>query len=197
MLSVVIPTHNSERLLVPTLAMLVPGVMASAVREVVVADGASTDGTREVVDFAGCTILSSPAPLGPRLREAATAARGDWLLFLRPGALLTGGWINETAQFIESTAGSDLSSQAATYRPEPGARRPRAALLEAIAVFRLALAPPRPEHGLLISRALYQMAGGHLDEANPEAGLLQRLGRRHIARLGSGIRQARADQDIS
>src|SRR4249919_1741308 len=73
MLSVVIPTRNSERALVPTLAMLVPGVMASAVREVIIADGGSSDETREVADFAGCALIASDAPLAQRLRDAVAA----------------------------------------------------------------------------------------------------------------------------
>ena len=36
MLSVIIPTFNSERLLVPTLAMMVPGAMSGLVREVTI-----------------------------------------------------------------------------------------------------------------------------------------------------------------
>jgi hypothetical protein len=46
--------------------------------------------------------------------------------------------------------------------------------------------PPRPEQGLVISRALYDELGGHREGAEPEADLLRRLGRRRIARLASG-----------
>ena len=35
MLTVIIPTHNSERALVPTLTMLVPGALTGTVREVI------------------------------------------------------------------------------------------------------------------------------------------------------------------
>jgi hypothetical protein len=41
MLSVVIPTFDSERALVPTLAMLVPAAMSGIVREVTIADARS------------------------------------------------------------------------------------------------------------------------------------------------------------
>src|SRR5579871_6723686 len=98
MLTVIIPTHNSERALVPTLAMLVPGALTGTVREVIVADAGSSDGTAQVVDVAGCEIAVSDAPLGARLRKAAAAARGTWLMFLRPGVVLDGSWVEETAR---------------------------------------------------------------------------------------------------
>ena len=79
MFSVIIPTADSERALVPTLAALVPGATAGIVREVIVTDGESRDQTEEVADIAGCRFVSSAKPLGIRLSEAAKGARGDWL----------------------------------------------------------------------------------------------------------------------
>src|SRR3954452_5714063 len=102
MLSVIIATENSEKPLVATLAALVPGAMAGLVREVIVADAASRDDTAKVADFAGCKLLTSADPVGARLKTAAKAARGPWLLFLRPGAAPDATWINEVARFIGS-----------------------------------------------------------------------------------------------
>ena len=191
MLSVVIPTHNNERALVPTLAMLVPGVMASAVREVIIADGASSDATAEVADFAGCTLIASDAPLGPRLSQAAAAAREPWLMFLRPGAILDATWVAEIARFVEDAEGDadgqTSDAQAAVFRRSPGVTRRRAVLIEVVQVLTAALGAPSPDQGLVIARSLYQRLGGHRDEADPEAGLLRRLGRRRIARLRTGI----------
>ena len=102
MLSVVIPTRNSERALVPTLAMLVPGVMASAVREVIIADGGSSDATREVADFAGCALHRLRRPARHRgCARRSPAARAPWLMFLRPGAILDPTWVAEIARFVE------------------------------------------------------------------------------------------------
>src|SRR5215469_6474723 len=104
MLTVIIPTHNSERALVPTLAMLVPGVMSGTVREVIVADAGSTDATAQVVDVAGCAMMASSAPLGARLTAAAAAARASWLMFLRPGVVLDAAWVEEATRVIEEAA---------------------------------------------------------------------------------------------
>ncbi len=189
MLSVVIPTRNHERALVPTLAMLVPGVMAGAVRDVVVADGGSTDATAEVVDFAGCTLMSSPAPLGTRLRDAAAAARGAWLMFLRPGATLEATWVEETVRFVEEAGlRPDSQALAAVFRRSPDAAGARSVAAEMAAVLAAALFAPSPDQGLVIARSFYQRFGGHRDEDEPEAGLLRRIGRRRIARLRSEIR---------
>ena len=59
MLSVVIPTQNSEEGLARTLASLVPAAAEGVVREVVVVDAGSTDGTRVVADAAGCTLIEA------------------------------------------------------------------------------------------------------------------------------------------
>src|SRR6202040_4315529 len=78
MLSVVIATENAERVLVPTLAALVPGATAGIVREVIVADAGSSDATAMIADAAGCRIDVTVAPLGHRLRRGAGGPRGPW-----------------------------------------------------------------------------------------------------------------------
>src|SRR4051794_37334012 len=99
MLSVVITTHESERLLVPTLAALVPGAMAGIIRDVIVADAGSTDATAEVADVAGCRVVVEPGPLGARLQAAVALARGTWLLFLRPGSVPDTTWVEDVSRF--------------------------------------------------------------------------------------------------
>jgi hypothetical protein len=97
-LSVVIATKNCERALVRTLAMLVAGAAAGLVREVILADGGSTDATVEVGDIAGCEILVSPSPAGARLTAAVAKARAPWLMLLRPGVVLDPAWVDETTR---------------------------------------------------------------------------------------------------
>src|SRR5579862_7623548 len=104
MLSVIIATLDSEALLVPTLAALVPGAMDGLVSEVIIADGGSRDGTATVADVAGCNFLSADAnapatALGIRLTAATMTARAPWLLFLRPGTILDAPWTVETRRF--------------------------------------------------------------------------------------------------
>jgi glycosyltransferase involved in cell wall biosynthesis len=185
MLTVIIATQDSERALVPTLAMLVPGAMAGTVRDVIVADAGSTDATARVVDVAGCELMWSDAPLAARLRSAAAAARGNWLMFLRPGVVLDPSWVEEAARTIDhAVRRGTAGSQAAVFRraadADFGLSRQLIALLAA------AWRGPCPEQGLLISRAAYERLGGHRDGvADPEADLLRRIGRRRIMTLRS------------
>jgi cellulose synthase/poly-beta-1,6-N-acetylglucosamine synthase-like glycosyltransferase len=189
MLSVVIATFDSERVLVPTLAMLVPAAMSGIVREVIIADGGSTDATLEVADVAGCTVLASSAPLAQRLREAAAAARSPWLMFLRPGTVLDTTWLDETAHFVEETERGEAVA-AAVFRKAVSPRASYPIVLEALGLLKFSLlARVGPDQGLVISTRLYRELAGHRDGvADPEADLLARLGRRRILMLRSGAR---------
>jgi hypothetical protein len=181
-LSVIIPTLNSERVLVPTLASLVSGAAAGTVRDVIIADGGSRDATRDVADHAGCEIMASQAPLPERLRAATTKARANWVMYLRPGVVLDANWAGEVAAFIEQAElRGTTDAVAATFRRAAGPSAGRPLLIEALALLRQALgAKIGPEQGLVVSKQLYERSGRHRDVTDPEADLLARLGRRVI-----------------
>jgi glycosyltransferase involved in cell wall biosynthesis len=189
MLSVIIPTLDSERALVPTLAALVSGATGGLISEVLLADGGSQDETAVVADVTGCNVLQVDGSLGVRLKTAASAARAPWLLFLRPGIALEPPWIGEASRFIEVTRGSE---RAAVFRRGASTSSP---FREALAQALLAIGgTPRPDQGLLISRRFYDALGGHrADAAAPETDLIRRIGRRHIARLAAAARAALQD----
>jgi glycosyltransferase involved in cell wall biosynthesis len=197
MLSVIIPTLNNERTLVPTLAMLVAGAMSGVVREVTIADGGSTDATLEIADVAGCTVLTSSAPLAGRLKAAAAAARSPWLMFLRAGTVLDATWLEETARFIEETELSGGPGTAAVFRKSVSARAAYPVVIEALSLLKFGLfGRAHPDQGLLIGGRLYGEIGGHRDAAaDPEADLLARLGRRRILMLRSGARTSLAHSE--
>lgn len=185
MLSVVIPTDESERPLVRTLACLVPGVTAGLVRDVILADAGSRDETTKVADVAGCAVMVLPGPLGSRLRTAARAARGPWLLFLRPGTVLDPAWIAQTMRFIEQAEAGEGDPKAASFRR--AARTEQGSTIREVGqVLRGAFGMPRPEQGLVIAKRAYEAIGGHGDVPNPESELIRSLGRRRIAMLRAG-----------
>ena len=101
MITAIIETHDDEISLAHALAALVPAATEGIVREVVVVDRGSSDGTLTVADVAGCTILEAAKVHGDPLHLAAEEARGDWLLFLSPRAVLDHGWQNAALAFID------------------------------------------------------------------------------------------------
>jgi hypothetical protein len=195
MLSVIIPTLNSERTLPLTLSVLIPGAMSGLVREVTIADGGSTDKTLEIADGAGCTVLASPAPLGSRLHAAASAARSSWLMFLRPGTVLETSWLDEATRFVDEAelSGADAPEgpTAAVFRKSVSAQARQPVIREALGLLTFGLfRRVHPDQGLLIRADLYKEVGGHREASHdPEADLLARLGRRRILMLRSGARR--------
>jgi hypothetical protein len=183
MLSVIIATDESERALVSTLAALVPGATAGAIREVIVADKDSHDQTAEVADVAGCRLLVTPAPPAVRLRAAAAVARAGWLMFLRPGIAPDATWIPEVMRFVEDAELADRAEPvAAVFSPAQGAPNLVTRLKS------LARRGPKPEQGLIVAKRLYDSLGGHRDAvADCETDLLRRLGRRRIVVLRTAI----------
>jgi glycosyltransferase involved in cell wall biosynthesis len=167
MISVLIPTQNSERFLVPTLSALVPGSAEGLLREVILADGGSTDGTARIADAAGCELWVLPGGSHARLRAAAGRARGPWLLLLDPAAVLEEGWTREVAKFVESaerTGQADRHAAAFRYAIDGYGFAPR--FREAVAALRMALTgSPRAEQGLLATKRFYQSRGGKVGRA--------------------------------
>ena len=80
MITAIIETRNDEVALAHALAALVPAATEGVIRDVIVIDHGSDDGTLVVADAAGCTIVDAGAEDDAQ-RAAVEQARGDWLLF--------------------------------------------------------------------------------------------------------------------
>ncbi|MEX0408938.1 glycosyltransferase [Aquibium sp. LZ166] len=113
MLTVLIETRNDEDALARTLMSLVSGAVEGIVREVMVHDRGSTDHTAAVADHAGCALI----PNG-ELASGMRRAKGDWLLFIEPGAKLSDGWIDAVVAHVarRTTPGRFLRSRSAEPR---------------------------------------------------------------------------------
>jgi len=188
MLSVIIATLDSERVLVQTLAALVSGATAGLISEVLIVDGGSRDETAVVADIAGCNFTVVEGSLARRLKAGAAAARAPWLLFLRPGTILDADWTGEASRFLDQSA---AKARVAVFRRGiPG----RLALRDAVSLIVAAGfgARPRAEQGLIISQPFYDQLGGHAETAaDPEADLLRRIGRRRLVTLATTASSAR------
>src|SRR5258705_9913843 len=114
MISVIIPTLNAERLLPRCFDSLIAAAVRGVVREVIVSDAGSGDGTLDIADAAGAHIVRARKGRGTQLIEGAAIAKSDWLLFLHPETSLEPGWEVEAESFV---------SQAQMERPRAAAFR--------------------------------------------------------------------------
>jgi rSAM/selenodomain-associated transferase 2 len=180
-ISVVIPTLNAAGTLSATLDALRGSAM---IREIIVADGGSSDKTVAGAGAAGARVVAAPRGRGVQLAAGAAAASSDWLLFLHADCRLEPGWEGAVDGFLtapeaESRAGYfDL----ALDDPAPVARR-----LEHIVAWRCrVLALPYGDQGLLIARTLYDNVGGFA--AMPlmeDVDFVRRLGAHRLTRIGA------------
>jgi rSAM/selenodomain-associated transferase 2 len=187
MISVVIPTLDAAARLPATLSALVPAVVEGVVREVIVADGGSSDATAEIADLAGATVLRCATGRGIQLMQGARAARADWLLFLHADTVLATDWQREASAFITRMEAGDRPLSAACFRfaLDDFGLRPR--MLEALVRLRCtALGLPYGDQALLIPRVLYERVGGYRPlPLMEDVDLVRRLGRRRLTVLRS------------
>jgi len=184
---VVIPTLNAEAGLGLTLAALVPATVQGLVREVIIADGGSGDGTAEIADIAGADLLRSERGRGNQMGAGARRARSDWLLFLHADTWLQPGWEREAAAFMERVDSGErpLAAAAFQFALDDYGFKPR--LLETMVGLRCTMFRfPYGDQGLLIPKRLYQELGGHKPMPLMEdVDMVRRLGRRRMVMLRS------------
>ena len=155
--SVVIPTLNAEAELGPCLAALGPGLQAGLLRELVISDGGSTDGTRAIAEAAGALWVAGPPGRGGQLARGVAAAGGPWLLVLHADTLLSLDWPEAVLRGMEA-------GEPGYFRLRFRARGPGAAWVAGWANLRArAFGLPFGDQGLLVSRADYMAAGGYPD----------------------------------
>jgi rSAM/selenodomain-associated transferase 2 len=185
MISVVIPARNAEHTLAYTLASLVAPAVDGIVRQVIVVDGGSTDGTARIADSAGADVVTSTPGRGSQLAQGAAAARFPWLLFLNADTALEDGWERAAAAFMRRVDCGERSPAAGafTFRLDDKGIAPR--LVERLVHLRCKmLRMPYGDQGLLIPRQLFDAVGGYKDlPILEDIDLARRLGRRRLAML--------------
>ena len=188
MISVVIPTLNAAQGLATTLTALVPGVVNGAIREVIVADGGSSDRTVEIAEAAGADVVRTERGRGAQLKAGAEQARSEWLLFLHADTTLEVGWEEEVRAFMDRVDSGQRPETAAAFRfvLDDLGFLPR--LIEYGVAWRCTLLRmPYGDQGLLVPRRLYNRVGGF--KALPlmeDVDIIRRLGRRRVVILRSG-----------
>ncbi|WP_439542153.1 TIGR04283 family arsenosugar biosynthesis glycosyltransferase [Hyphomicrobium sp.] len=189
MISVIIPTLNHQAHLAETLSALIPAAVEGLVREVIIVDGGSTDRTLEIADGSGADIVTSEAGRGAQLKAGAERARQPWLLFLNADTLLDAGWEREANLHIERVTSGRRRASAAYFQfgfDDDGAM-PR--VVERLVALRTrVLKLPHGYQGLLISRSLFNEAGGfRRSPVLEDVDLAWRIGRRRLSGLNARV----------
>lgn len=194
MISVVIPVLNAQSALPRCFDSLIGATVRGLVKEVVVADGGSSDDTLTIADAAGCHVVSAPKERAAQFAAGAKAARGDWLLFLLPQTALESGWENEAESFMASATLE--RPRAAAFRFALDDFEPRARRRETLVALRNRLfALPYADQGLLLPRRMYQKLGGHRAVPMEDADLARRIGRSRLVQLRSRAINKPAQQE--
>lgn len=138
------------------------------------------DGSLDLARSAGAVAVTAQRGRGSQLAAGASAAQGDWLLFLHADTRLEPGWAEEARRFMAQGSLCAASFAFALDDPAPQARR-----LERIVAWRLRLlALPYGDQGLLIPRRLYDEVGGFRPlPLMEDVDLARRLGRRRLRLL--------------
>ena len=185
-LAVVIPALNEAQrlpLLMADLAQAPP----TLIRELVLVDGGSGDGTPLIARLAGAQVVQSPAGRGQQLRRGISGTTAPWLLLLHADARLCHDWplvVQRALQQAPAAWAFDLAIDA------PGLSL---RLLELAVRLRSRWRQlPYGDQGLLVPRTVLEQAGGMPALALMEDLLLiQRL--RAITRVRSLQRPLQVD----
>ncbi|SHJ15911.1 hypothetical protein SAMN05444000_105190 [Shimia gijangensis] len=154
-MSVVIPTLNAEAALAVCLPGLFEGVQAGMIRELIVVDGGSDDGTVVLAQDAGATVIETKPSRGAQLRRGCDVAKGEWLLVLHADSCLQDGWTN----IVQAHLGQH---RAGFFKLRFEGGGVMAAMVSGWANLRSRVfGLPFGDQGLLISRKLYEDVGGY------------------------------------
>lgn len=154
-ISIIVPTLNAQSALPALAADLVAGLDSGLIRELIIADGGSSDKTAEIADDLGASVIEAPKGRGSQLAAGAAAAKGDWLMFLHADSRLSEGWAAVVSDHIRA------NRTPAHFRLAYDSRHPAARLTAGWANLRArTFALPYGDQGLLVPSGLYARVGG-------------------------------------
>ena len=138
------------------------------------ADGGSSDGTVELAAARGCVIVRSPGGRGRQLRAGVAASHGDWLLVLHADTRLSAGALAEAQAALGQPGLRAAAWPLAIDGAEAWFRWVEWGAAVRWRLFGLAYG----DQGLLVTRSLYDAAGGYPDTRILEdAALIRRIAR--------------------
>ncbi len=154
-LEVVIAVRNEARGLPPLLADLARAPRG-LVRDVLVIDGGSSDGSQRLARLAGARVHAAEAGRGRQLAAGVAASGAPWLLLLHGDARLPSDWSELVARAMAGGAAT-----AWAFRLAIAGGDPRLHLVAWAANGRSRWRQlPYGDQGLLLARSLHDAAGG-------------------------------------
>jgi len=158
-ISIVIPTLNAGGGFAATLGALAEGLDAGLIRELIVSDGGSDDGTKALAEAAGADWVTGQAGRGGQLRRGAEGAQGAWLLFVHADTVLDHGWAEAALKHLQEDPDS-----AAYFNLGFRTKGTMARFVAGWANLRSrTFGLPYGDQALLVSRQLYDQVGGFDD----------------------------------
>lgn len=107
MISIIIPTYNEEAHIKTTIQRLRHGDAADLVREIMVADGGSTDKTVAIALTEGVKAIVCPKKgRAAQMNYAASLATGEILYFLHADTIPPKGFLNDIMQTVRKGSSS-------------------------------------------------------------------------------------------
>src|SRR5690606_34920800 len=100
MLTIIMESRDNEAELAQTLSALVARAVEGVVRDVIVLDHGSREGSSKGADATAGRFLTEW-----NIEDVVRAARGDWLLLLEPGARPLSGWVDAIVDHVAVNPG--------------------------------------------------------------------------------------------
>ncbi|MDP3338726.1 glycosyltransferase [Frigidibacter sp.] len=183
-ISIVIPTLNAAAELGPCLAALTEGLQAGLIRELIVSDGGSGDGTLALAEAAGAVVVSGAPGRGAQVARGVAAAGGAWLLILHADTRLAPGWSAAVSAHLAGPSAGDLG-RAGWFRLRFRGGGVPGRIVAGWANLRARLGLPYGDQGLLVPAALLARVGGYPALPLMEDVAVARLLRGQMAPLAS------------
>ncbi|WP_232686185.1 glycosyltransferase [Halobacterium zhouii] len=171
--SVVIPARNEAGYLPATLGS-VRALDTNVKYEVVVADGDSTDGTREIARAAGARVVAADERgIAAGRNAGARAANGDWLAFVDADTTVRARYLDRMLRFVESEGLAAASSRCRVT----GVRRGKAMQVVVNRVFPRLRLPILPGFNTFVRRSAFDAVGGYPAVGNEDTAFSRALAR--------------------
>lgn len=160
--SIIIPALNEAAIIADSVAK----ARAAGPREVIVADGGSSDSTLSLAETAGATVVECPTGRAVQQNAGARAATGDILLFLHADTYLTADGLRQIERAL-----ADASVACGAFRQVIEANGFLYRFMERGNAFRASCRGlPYGDQGIFVRRALFDEIGGF-----PELKLMEDL----------------------